>query len=297
MGTFFQVIPLMLSLLCLVILLFPLSFGIFEGNKINVAFITINLSLLVYYSITFFDLENIMIAGTEQSISYVLLPLIIIIIILYRISTVSNTKKYINALEGEKRAMEIKADTLIKQIKPHYIFNCLSSIEGAYEEDPIKGKKMLTSFSKELRENIDATSLKLSPFEKEIERILNYVDLENMVKEKKIELLLDLETTDFSLPPLSLEPFVENAIKHAKLEEKEDGHILISSFEEEGSYLVIIEDNGTGFDLRNIKSSSIGIKNAKDRLKIISNADTNIISSLGNGTKVEIRIPKKEKRA
>lgn len=296
MGTFLQLIPLMLSLLGLVILMIPLSFGIFEGNKINIAFIVINLSLLVYYSVTFFDLENIMIAGTEQSISYILLPIIAIIIVLYRISTVSNTKKYIKALEGEKRAMEIKADTLMKQIKPHYIFNCLSSIEGAYEEDPNKGKKMLTSFSRELRESIDATSKKLSPFEEELERVLNYVDLENMRKEKKIEVLLDLECSNFSLPPLSLEPFVENAFKHAKLEEKEDGHILISSTEDDDSYVVTVEDNGVGFDAKEIKSSSVGIRNAKDRLKIVLNADTNIISSLGNGTKVEIRMPKKEKQ-
>ena len=294
MGTFYQVIPLIFSLLSLALLLIPLTKGIFEGNKVNLAFIFMVFSLLTYYAVTFFDLENIMIAGTEQSISYVALPIIVIIIVLYRLSTVTKTKRYIKALEKEQKALEMKAEALTEQIKPHYVFNCLSSIQGAYQEDNKKGEKMLTMFSRHLRDSLDASS-GLIPFEKEVERILNYVELENMRKEKKIELLLNLESTDFLLPPLSLEPFIENAFKHGKLEERSEGYVSLSSIEEENDYLILIEDNGAGFDVNQVKPGSVGIKNAKERLKILCEAETQIISEPGKGAKVEIRIPKEHK--
>lgn len=135
MGTFYQVIPLMLTLLNFMILLPPLSCSFVDGKKICLAFILIALVLMLYFSLTFFDLENIMIAGLEQSISYIMLPLVVMVIILYRISTVSNTKKYIRVLEEEKKLESIKVDVLKEQIQPHFIFNCLTSIQGAYQED------------------------------------------------------------------------------------------------------------------------------------------------------------------
>ena len=296
MGTFYQVIPCMLSLLSLAILLIPLSRGIFEGNKVNLAFIFIVFSLLTYYSVTFFDLENIMIAGTEQSISYVMLPIIAIIIILYRLSTVSNTKKYVKALKAEEKASRLKADSLKRQIKPHYVFNCLSSIQGAYKEDPEKGEKMLTMFSKELRSNIDASNAELVPFENELERILNYVELENMAKGRKIELLLSLDETNFELPPLSLEPYIENSYKHSRVEEKEDGYISLSTSSDESNYIISIEDNGIGFDVNKTKKDSVGLKNAKERLQIVVGGKVTITSKINEGTKVEIRIPRKDEK-
>ena len=296
MGTFYQVIPCMLSLLSLAILLIPLSRGIFEGNKVNIAFIFIVFSLLTYYSVTFFDLENIMIAGTEQSISYVMLPIIAIIIILYRLSTVSNTKKYVKALKAEEKASRLKADSLKRQIKPHYVFNCLSSIQGAYKEDPEKGEKMLTMFSKELRSNIDASNAELVPFENELERILNYVELENMAKGRKIELLLSLDETNFELPPLSLEPYIENSYKHSRVEEKEDGYISLSTSSDESDYIISIEDNGIGFDINKTKKDSVGLKNAKERLQIVVGGKVTITSKINEGTKVEIRIPRKDEK-
>ncbi len=296
MGTFYQVIPCMLSLLGLVILLVPLSRGIFEGNKVNIAFMFIVFSLLTYYSITFFDLENIMIAGTEQSISYVMLPIIALIIILYRLSTISNTKKYVKALEAEEKASRLKADSLKKQIKPHYVFNCLSSIQGAYKENPEKGERMLTMFSKELRSNIDAANEDLIPFNEELERILNYVDLENAVKNKKTDLLLNLEETDFELPPLSLEPYIENAFKHSRITEKEDGFISLTTTQDESNYLILIEDNGIGFEVSKIKKNSVGLRNAEERLRIVVNAKVSITSKRNEGTRIEIKIPKKERK-
>ncbi len=295
MGTFLQVIPLMVSLLSLALLLIPLTQGAFDGNKLNIAFILLIFCFLTYFSVTFFDLENIMIAGTEQSISYVMLPSILIIIALYWISSVLKTKRYIKALEKEQKVLEMKAESLTQQIKPHYIFNCLSSIQGAYQEDAHKGEKMLTMFSKHLRDNIESSTSKLVPFDEEIEGIVNYVELENLRREVKIELLLDLEATEFKLPPLSLEPFVENAIKHGKIDETNEGYVCISSFEEAKEYRILVEDNGVGFDADSINVGRIGIKNVTERLDILCHGKVKVSSKIGEGTCVEITIPKEER--
>lgn len=291
MGSFMQAIPLMFSLLNFLVLIPPLVSGVFEGKKVNIAFLFIIFCLLTYFSIAFFDLENIMIAGTEQATSYVLLPLIITIIVLYRLFSVSRTKKYIEAIEREKEAERLKADALKEQIKPHFVFNCLTSIQSAYKEDTDKGEKMITMLSKHLRNNLQSSSYDLVPFETELSNILNYVKLENARKEREIDLLLDLEETNFSLPPLSLEPFIENAVKHSQIEAKEDGYIELSTHRDERHIIITIVDNGVGFDTKKISASSIGLSNAKERLALILGAKTRIESEIGKGTKIRISIP------
>ncbi len=291
MGTFYQVIPLMLTLLNFMILLPPLSCSFVDGKKICLAFILIALVLMLYFSLTFFDLENIMIAGLEQSISYIMLPLVVMVIILYRISTVSNTKKYIRVLEEEKKLESIKIDVLKEQIQPHFIFNCLTSIQGAYQEDNKKGEEMITMFSKHLRSNLEASSSDLVPFEVELNNILNYVSLENMRRAKECDLLLDLDVVDFSLPPLTLEPFIENSIQYSKVEEKENGFISLSTKKDNDMIIIEIEDNGVGFDADKVKDSSIGLRNAKERLSLTLHATTKITSKILEGTKVSIIIP------
>ncbi len=291
MGTFYQVIPLMLTLLNFMILLPPLSCSFVDGKKICLAFILIALVLTLYFSLTFFDLENIMIAGLEQSISYIMLPLVVMVIILYRISTVSNTKKYIRVLEEERKLESIKIDVLKEQIQPHFIFNCLTSIQGAYQEDNKKGEEMITMFSKHLRSNLEASSSDLVPFEVELNNILNYVSLENMRRAKECDLLLDLDVVDFSLPPLTLEPFIENAIQYSKVEEKENGFISLSTKKDNDMIIIEIEDNGVGFDADKVKDSSIGLRNAKERLSLTLHATTEITSKILEGTKVSIIIP------
>ncbi len=290
-GTFYQVIPLMLTLLNFMILLPPLSCSFVDGKKICLAFILIALVLMLYFSLTFFDLENIMIAGLEQSISYIMLPLVGMVIILYRISTVSNTKKYIRVLEEEKKLESIKIDVLKEQIQPHFIFNCLTSIQGAYQEDNKKGEEMITMLSKHLRSNLEASSSDLVPFEVELNNILNYVSLENMRRAKECDLLLDLDVVDFALPPLTLEPFIENAIQYSKVEEKENGFISLSTKKDNDMIIIEIEDNGEGFDVDKVKDSSIGLRNAKERLSLTLHATTEITSKILEGTKVSIIIP------
>lgn len=294
MGTFYQVISLMLLVLGLISFSFPLSFDLKE-NKENIIYLILVLSIAIFATCTFFDLENIMLAGLEQATSYIFFPIILCVIVLYRLATAKTNQRLIKALEVEKKQNEIKAEALKAQIKPHFIFNCLSAIQSTYQKDPKAGERLLTKFSIHLRNNVDSSVTEVIPFSRELDNILNYIELENARRDTKIEVLLDIDESNFDLPMLCLQPFIENAFKYSKVEEKDNGYIQIKTYQDKRNYNVLISDNGVGFDKTKTKDNSVGIKNAKERLELISHAKVKIVSKLGKGTHITISFPKEGK--
>lgn len=293
-GTYYQVIPLMMSLINYIIITVLLVNNFKKDKHIISLFILMTYILILYYNLTFFDLENIMLSGLERTISYFIIPLIIIVIILYRTSVVRQTKKYINLLETEKQSLILKSEALKHQIKPHYIFNLLTSIKEAYKEDQTRGEEMLERFSLELRNNLNTKYDGLIPLENEINTILNYIKLEELRLNKPINFLLDIEVDNILVPSISLEVFVENAVKHSCVLDKEDGYISLSTYTDCSYNIIEIEDNGIGFDVNNNTNKRVGINNTIERFKISLNADVIITSYKNIGTKIKIMIPKEE---
>lgn len=293
-GTYYQVIPLMMSLINYIIITVLLVNNLKKDKHIISLFILMTYILILYYNLTFFDLENIILSGLERTISYFIIPLIIIVIILYRTSVVRQTKKYINLLETEKQSLILKSEALKHQIKPHYIFNLLTSIKEAYREDQTRGEEMLERFSLELRNNLNTKYDGLIPLENEINTILNYIKLEELRLNKPINFLLDIEVDNILVPSISLEVFVENAVKHSCVLDKEDGYISLSTYTDCSYNIIEIEDNGIGFDVNNNINKRVGINNTIERFKISLNADVIITSYKNIGTKIKIMIPKEE---
>ena len=151
-------------------------------------------------------------------------------------------------------------------------------------------------FSQYLRANADSASEETVPFLAELENINSYAELENMRRASPVMVLLDCMDTVFYLPPLSLQPFVENAFKHAKLDEVTDGYIEIVTYETERYYVAEVNDNGAGFDPRHVTEKSVGLKNACERLRLLSGATVRIRSAPGEGTRVTIRFPKERQK-
>ncbi len=221
-----------------------------------------------------------------------MLPVMLSVIILYRSISVENTLTVIKALKTEREHAVIIADSLKAQIKPHFIFNSLTNIQAAYEKDKAVGDKALTMFSKHLRANVDSSSIGVVPFSQELDNINNYIELENMRREKPITVLLDCMDDDFELPILSLQPFIENAFKYSHVENIPDGYIEIKTYETPKTYNVEINDNGVGFDEKSVKPTSVGLKNAKERLRLLSSATVTVDSKINGGTRVLISFPK-----
>ncbi len=293
-GTYYQVIPLMMTLINYIVITVLLVNNLKKDKHIISLFILMTYILILYYNLTFFDLENIMLSGLERTISYFIIPLIIIVIILYRTSVVRQTKKYINLLGTEKQSLILKSEALKHQIKPHYIFNLLTSIKEAYREDNTRGEEMLERFSLELRNNLNTKYDGLIPLNDEINTILNYIKLEELRLNKPINFLLDISLDSILVPSISLEVFVENAVKHSCILDKEDGYISLSTYSDSSYNIIEIEDNGIGFDVNNSTNKSVGINNTIERFKISLNADVVITSSKNVGTKIKIMIPKED---
>ena len=290
-GTVYRVIAPLIECACLIGLIYPLVRNFRAAPVRNVTYSLFLYSAAMYVLCTAFDLMNLTVAGMEQSIAYVMIPMILFVIVLYREITVENSRKVVDALKLEREHDAIKADSLRAQIKPHFIFNSLASVQHAYEKDMELGKKALAAFSRHLRANVDAGEDALVPMKREIENINNYVELENMRREKPIRFLLDCRDLDLSLPILSLQPFIENAFKYSQTETVEGGFVQLKSRAVPGGHVVEVIDNGVGFDPSAVKSTSVGLKNASERLRILANAHVTVDSAPGKGTRIIIEIP------
>ena len=197
----------------------------------------------------------------------------------------------IRAGELERELIALKNKALKAQIKPHFVYNSLTAIQARYRDGLEKGDKAIEQFAKHLRLVTDSDGEDMIAFEDEVRNVLNYFELENLRSGEKLNLLLDLEFTDFSVPVLSLQPYVENAIKHGGLRQKYDGYIQLSSKREDGVITVSVTDNGVGFDLTAVREG-VGMENTRKRFELIGAAVS--VTSTDCGTQVSIEIPFKE---
>lgn len=135
----------------------------------------------------------------------------------------------------------------------------------------------------------------LIDFSKELDNIANFIELQNIRLKNKVKIIFNIDYFNFKVPPMSIEPFIENSIKYSQIDKKEDGYIEISSLIDESFIIIKIIDNGVGFDTNAIKNTSHGINNSSMRFKILLHATTIVESQLNIGTTIIIKIPFKER--
>lgn len=258
-------------------------------------YIVLTILLFSVFTVEIFDATGLLVYGTEGITSFMLLLLMLCIAISNYVKIKNIAKENIKILKVENELKDIKEKTLRAQIKPHFIFNTLTCIQHLYHEDTEQGDYALSVFSKHLRLNVDMDAKKLVSFEEELDHIQNYFLLENMRYNNTINLYYDINYVDFKLPILSLQPFVENSIKHGKLMQNEAGWIQISSYVEEENIIIKIIDNGVGFDQKQIGNHSYGISNCKERFRLLLGATVSIQSVINQGTIVEIKFSKTKK--
>ena len=202
-------------------------------------------------------------------------------------------------LEAERNTLnaqlaESRISTMISQIRPHFIYNTLGSIEYLCLEDPAKAGKLVHSFAKYLRGNFgELDNPKPIRMSKEMEHVRHYVHIEN-VRFPDMTFTLEMNSNDFMLPALTIQPIVENAIKHGLMKLSQGGSIRVTSWETDTHHCVSIEDDGVGFDTNILLDDRkhIGLRNIRGRLESMVNGTLEIESTIGQGTKVSIRIPK-----
>lgn len=137
------------------------------------------------------------------------------------------------------------------------------------------------------------------PFSRELEHLKKYLYIEKMRFDDMLNIEYDIQTTDFEVPQLSVQPLVENAVKHGVGMKEDGGTVKIATCETENAYEIIISDDGVGFDTsappKDDRRSHVGMENTRKRLKDMCDADVSITSTIGEGTIAKIIIPKTKK--
>ena len=202
-------------------------------------------------------------------------------------------------LEAEKNIVEAelkesRVSIMLSQIQPHFIYNTLGTIERMCLKDPQKAFELVRNFSLYLRGNFsELDSVTPIRFAEELKHVEYYVNIEK-VRFPDMTIKYDVETTDFVLPALSVQPLVENAIKHGLMRLESGGTVVIRSHETETHYCVEVADDGVGFDtsLPIEEKKHVGLRNIRGRLKAMVNGELIIESQIGTGTRAVILIPK-----
>ena len=203
-----------------------------------------------------------------------------------------NVEKNIKMREDEKRLKDANVKLMVSQIQPHFVYNTLSSISTLIPIDPDKAQKALAEFTDYLRMNFSTlTETHLVSFEDELKHIKTYVNLEKMRFNDRLNVIYDIKTTNFNLPPLSIQPLVENAIKHGILKKVEGGTVTLKTYEDEQASIVEIIDDGVGFNMEDVDfkgNKHIGLNNVKHRITTMSRGEIRFESEPNKGTKVMV---------
>jgi sensor histidine kinase YesM len=202
------------------------------------------------------------------------------------------------------KVMNTETAYMSAQMKPHFLYNALSTIAECCETDPGEAGRLILSLSKYLRQTLDYDNLSgIVPLKKELELVRAYTAIER-ARFSNIEVVFDLPNPlpPVQLPPLTLQPLVENAIKHGLRKTREGGRVAVHVHRSENGVLFTVEDNGAGIADDILKalislpngSVSIGLYNINTRLARLYGKGLSITSQVGEGTCVSFEIPYKE---
>lgn len=202
-------------------------------------------------------------------------------------------KRNIDLARKELTLSNIEEKALKEEIQPHFLLNALNNVRVAYHDSIEKGNAQLGEL-RNLEERIYATfDSSFIPLGDEIGIIKALIGLYNVDRATNVTLNIDIEDATLPIPPMLLEPLVENSLQHSGILQQEGGEISIKQREEYGFAFITISDNGRGQPLPS-NSRGIGLSNVMKRVSLLDNGHMSIDSS-EEGTSIEIRfVPERE---
>ncbi|MBO4877538.1 MAG: histidine kinase [Ruminococcus sp.] len=186
------------------------------------------------------------------------------------------------------------------QIQPHFIFNSLMAIQAQCLTDPDEVYNSIGDFAGYLRANLDAmTDTRLITFEQELDNIESYLNLEKINYGDRLRVEYDLQIKGFMLPALTVQPLVENAVRHGIGPHEKGGLIVISTYEEGDNIVICIKDDGSGassMTQQQHKRRGIGLENVRNRLAMTQIGSVEIVQTdEGTSAMIYIKNSRKER--
>ena len=184
------------------------------------------------------------------------------------------------------------AGIMALQMRPHFIHNTLMSIYYLCQQDPAEAQRVTLDFNNYLEKNLSAlASDETIPFSEELEHTVAYLNVEQALYDENLFVEYDTPHTGFHVPPLTLQPIVENAVKHGLDPDSEPLFISIQTRESASGSEIIVSDNGPGFEPVDDDKPHIALANIRQRLKMMCRGEMKITQREGGGTVVKLIIP------
>ena len=201
-------------------------------------------------------------------------------------------------LRNQREIAHERASVMVLQMRPHFIYNTLMSIHSLCSLDPQQAQQITMDFTNYLRRNFNAVASDSPiPFSTELEHTRAYLAVEQVQYDDMLVVEYDTPFIFFRLPPLTLQPIVENAVKHGMDLDSEPLHISIrtrrtdSGGSEPSGAEIIVEDTGPGFDSSDESKPHTTLTNIRQRLEMMCHGEMTITPREGGGTVVKVRIP------
>lgn len=197
-------------------------------------------------------------------------------------------------LETEKAAMEAELRLVQSQMEPHFLFNTLANVRSLIDADPRKAGEMLETFVAFLRTSLRTGRERTVPLEQEMDVVRSYLDLFviRMGERLRYRVALPEELRSVRIPPLLVQPLVENAIKHGLERSVQGGEVTVSAERSNGRVLIMVVDSGIGIGETGA-GGGIGLDNVRRRLALMygEGAGLTIEENRPSGVKVVIELP------
>lgn len=219
--------------------------------------------------------------------------LVLYLVINYIYSLVKEAHIDVQNITLEREYHRLQSTTLMRQIKAHFFFNTLNTISALCKQDAKEADKAILIFANYMRAYMRLINQHENiPLEKELEIVNLSLEIETIRFPESFVYEIQLECRDIMIPPLSIQPIVENSMIHGLRNKGKQGVITIQTKKCVGYNQIIISDNGVGFDTNMLEDGeSVALKNLEKRLYLMARGEMKIISELGKGTKTIFTIP------
>ena len=221
---------------------------------------------------------------------YIIFGMALLALIMFGLILSDNVEQY---ARQQQEIVRQRTNALMLQIRPHFVYNTLTSIYCLIDDDPAKAKEVTDEFTNYLRNNFTAIAQdKPIPFTKELEHTKAYLAVEQARFEGQLFFEFDTPVINFRLPALTLQPIVENAVKHGRDPELDPLYISVITNETENGVEISVIDSGPGFGEIDNDEPHIALNNIRERLKMMCNGTLTIAPREVGGTAVTVFIPK-----
>ncbi|MEX0288232.1 MAG: sensor histidine kinase [Flavobacteriaceae bacterium] len=206
---------------------------------------------------------------------------------------IENQRKLI--LEGELRQAAIKSElaAIKAQLNPHFLYNVFNTINASIPPENESTREMIAQLSDLFRYQLRASKRELVPLKDELEFVTKYLDLEKARFEERLKIIIDVPNHLLSepVPPMLLQPLVENSVKHGLSDLIEGGTIQIKIFKELDKLKFEISDNGIGIkDKTAVFGNGVGLSNTKERLQKMYQSSLELLDNDPRGLKIRFAI-------